>query len=201
MKWVPLTGVAFVVLAILSIAIGGGEPPDAKEPVQKIVDHYSDNKDAIQISALLAALAGVLLIFFAGYLRKVLQAAEGANGFLSALVLTGAAIMAVGLTIDQTISFALAEAADKIDPTAVQALQALWDNDFLPIAMGTIVFLLSTGLSIVIHGALPKWLGWVAILLAVLGATPAGFIAFVASALWIAVVSIMLKMRGEPAPA
>ena len=54
-EWlIPLTGVAFVVLAIVTIAFGGGEPPEAKEGAQKIVDHYVDNKDAIQISSLIS---------------------------------------------------------------------------------------------------------------------------------------------------
>ena len=78
MRWAPLTGVAFIVVAIIAFAIGG-EPPEADQPVREIVSHYVDNKDSIQVSSALAALAGVLLVFFAGYLRKVLQAAEGSE--------------------------------------------------------------------------------------------------------------------------
>ncbi len=200
MNWAPLTGVAFIVVAIVAVAIGG-EPPDVEEPVREIVDHYVDNKDSIQLSAALATVASAALIFFAAYLRKVLQAVEGPNGFLSALALTGAAIMGVGIAIDATISFALAEAADDIRPVAVQALQALWDNDFLPIALGAFVFLLSVGLCVVIYGGLPKWLGWVAILLAIIGVTPIGFVAFLGSALWVLIVSILLTLRSRPAEA
>jgi hypothetical protein len=39
------------------------------------------------------------------------------------------------------------------------------------------------------------WLGWVAIVLAILGGTPAGFIAFLASRIWILVISVMLTLR------
>jgi len=126
--WAPLTGVAFVVVAIVG-AIIGGEPPDADSPVQEIIDHYTDNKTSIEV-----------------------------------------------------------------------ALQALWDNDFIPLALGTEVFLISTGLSIVRHAALPKWLGWVALVLAVVGFTPIGFVAFGGAGLWIAVVSVMLAVRARPAP-
>jgi hypothetical protein len=195
----PLTGVAFIVLAIISVAIMGGEPPGADDPVQEIVNHYVDNKDSIEASAFVGGLAAALLIFFAGYLRKVLSAAEGQQGYLSALVLVGAAILALGLTIDGTISIALAESADDINPTAVQALQALWDNDFLPIALGTIVFFYSAGASILATGVLPKWLGWVAILFGVLGVTPIFFIGLLGGAVWVLVVSIMLAMQTRPA--
>ncbi len=199
MNWGALTGLGFVAVAILAFAIGG-EPPEATEPVSEIVGHYTDDKDSIEIGAALATLAGVLLIFFAGYLRQVLEAADDSGSFLPAVVLVGAAVMAVGVAIDAMISFALAEAAGDIRPTAVQALQALWDNDFFPIALGTTVLMLATGLSVILHGGLPKALGWAAILFGVVGLTPVGFIGFLGSAVWIVVVSVLL-MRRKPAPA
>jgi len=195
-----LTGVAFIVVAIVE-AIIAGEPPDAESPVQEIVDHYTDNKDAIEAGSFVGAAASVLLVFFGAYLRSVFSAAEGPGGILSALVLVGTAVVAVGLAIDITINIALAEAVDDIEPAAVQALQALWDNDFVPLALGSLIFLISSGLSILRHGALPKWLGWVALVLAVIGFTPIGFVAFIGAGLWIAVVSVMLTMRARAATA
>ena len=192
--WVPLTGVAFVVLALVAVFVGG-EPPDADSPVQEIVDHYRDNEDAIFAGALLLGLAGTLLIFFAGVLRKVLREAEGEGGVLSLVAFAGAVVLAIGAAIDGTISIALADKADTIDPAAVQALQALWDNDFLPLAMGTAVFLFASGLSIVRHAALPKWLGWAAILFAVISLTPIGFAGFIGGAVWILVVSVLLTLK------
>jgi hypothetical protein len=200
-RLVPLTGVLFLVLLIASFAIGG-EPPEASEDVGEIVDHYVDNKDSIIIGAIGSGLAAVALVFFGGYLSRTLSDAQGGRGFLPSVVLAGTAIIAVGAGIDGTISFALAEAVEDIDPAAVQALQALWDNDFLPIMIGILVFLLSAGLAIIQSGALPRWLGWVALVLVVLGATPIGFVAFVGSAIWILIVSIMLSVRaGRAQPA
>jgi Domain of unknown function (DUF4386) len=200
--WTPLAGVAFLVVLIVSFLVGG-EPPDASEPAQEIVDHYVDNKDAVQIGAALSTLAALLLVFFAGILRRVLRAAEGVGGTLSAVAFAGAIIMATGAAIDASISFALADRAEDIDPVAVQALQALWDNDFFPIALGSSVLLLGAGLSIVRHGALPRWLGWVGIVLAVIGMTPIGFVGFLGGALWVLVVSVLLtlRMRAEAPPA
>jgi hypothetical protein len=200
-EWlVPLTGIAFVVVVIISFVIGG-EPPGADDSAQEIVDHYLDNKDSIQIGAVLGTIAGTLLIFFFGYVRKILRAAEGESGMLPLLVVVGAAIIAIGAAIDGTISFAIAEAADDIEPASVQTLQALWDNDFLPFALGSQVLWWAVGISIVRHGALPKWLGWIAILFGVVSLTPLGFFAFMAGAIWILIVSVMLtvRARGESA--
>ena len=201
-EWlIPLTGALFVALLILSFVVGG-EPPDADEPVQEIVDHYVDNDVEIWISALIGGLAALSLVFFGAYLRKVFSAAEGPGGMLSPLMLVGAAIMAVGAGIDMTILVALAEAAEDIDPAAVQALQALWDNDFVPIAIGIEVLFISVGLATVKYGVLPKWLGWFVLVLAVVGLTPVGFIAFPLGGLWVIVVSVLLavRARGTPAP-
>ncbi|MGH2957941.1 MAG: hypothetical protein ACRDL6_13220 [Solirubrobacterales bacterium] len=200
-EWLaPLTGVAFIVFAIVGFALSG-EPPTADDPVEEIVAFYSDDKDSIQFGAALVGMAATLLVFFFGYLRRVLRAAEGEGGVLSAVSFAGAVIVAVGAAIDSTILFALAEAADDVDPVAVQALQALWDNDFMPLAVGTQLVLLATGLSVVRHGALPKWLGWVAIVLGVIAVTPIGFAAFLGMAIWILIVSILLSMRARSGPA
>lgn len=198
-EWLaPLTGVAFVVVLIIGFLVAG-EPPDVKDPPQKIIDHYIDNKDSVQIGVLLEMIAAALLLFFAGYLRKVLRAAPGEGGMLPAVALAGATVMAAGAAFDGMISFVLAESADDIGPAAVQALQALWDNDWPPIALGAAVLLLASGLSIALYGSLPRWLGWVAILLGVVGLTPLGFVAFMGGGLWVLIVSILLTLRARAA--
>ena len=197
-RFAPLTGVAFLVFLILSFVIAG-EPPEAKDPVQDVVNHYVDNKDSVMVGAILSGVAAMFLVFFAGVLRRTLRDAEGPGGILSAVAFAGAIILATGAALDGTISIALAERADDIDPVAVQALQALWDNDFLPLALGSTLFMLASGLSIVRHGALPRWLGWIAILLAVISMTPLGFAGFLGSALWILVVSLLLTFAQRPA--
>lgn len=196
----PLTGALFLVLLIASFIIAG-EPPDADEDVQEIVDHYVDNKTATEIGAMVGGIAAISLVFFGAYLRKLFSGALGGDSMLPGVILVGTSIIAVGGAIDGTISFALAEAADDIEPTAVQAMQALWDNDFLPIALGIVIYLLAAGLAAVRSGAIPAWLGWIAIALAVIGVTPIGFVAFMGAALWTLIVSVLLSIRGRRATA
>jgi hypothetical protein len=196
-EWlVPLTGVAFVVFVIVGFAIGG-EPPGADEGAEEVVEFYADNKDSVQFGAALAAIGGTFLVFFFGYLRKVLRAAEGGGGMLSLVAFVGAVIFATGIAIDTMLSFAMAEAADDVEPGAVLALQTLWDNDFMPLALGVQVLLLASGISIARHGALPKWLGWVAIAFGVIAITPIGFVSFMAAGIWVLVVSILLAVRAR----
>jgi hypothetical protein len=196
-EWLaPLTGVAFIVLAIISIIVGG-EPKDATHPATEIVDWYIDNKDSVEISAFIGVAALALLVFFGAYLRNVLREAAGGTDMLSLVSFIGLVLVAVGVAIDTTISLAIAERADDIDPIAVQSLQALWDNDFVPIALGALIFLWATGISVVRSGALPKWIGWIMIVLGIVALTPLGFAAFLGAAVLILVISVLLTMRAR----
>ena len=197
-EWlVPLTGVVFFVLVVIAFVVGG-EPPDPSDAsVQEIIDFYVENEGSVILGAALATVAATFLVFFFGYVRTVLRAAEGDRGMLSLVSFAGAVIVAIAIAVDSTISFALAETVDDVDPTAVQALSALWSNDFLPFALGVQVLLLATGLSAIRHGALPKWLGWIALLLAVIAVTPIGFVAFLGAGVWILIVSIVLTLRAR----
>jgi hypothetical protein len=197
---VPLTGVGFVVLGIVSFIVGG-EPKSADDPVREIVDFYIDNKDSVQAGAFIGVAATVLLVFFGAYLRRVLRAGAGEGEMLSLVSFIGIAIVAVGFAIDTTILIALSEAADDINPIAVQSLQALWDNDFVPLALGVLLFLWGTGLSVIRSGVLPKWLGWVMIVLGVLGLTPLGFVSAIGAAILVLALSILLSVRARAAAA
>jgi len=187
----------FFVLVVIAFVVGG-EPPDPSDAsVQEIIDFYVENEGSVILGAALATVAATFLVFFFGYVRTVLRAAEGDRGMLSLVSFAGAVIVAIAIAVDSTISFALAETVDDVDPTAVQALSALWSNDFLPFALGVQVLLLATGLSAIRHGALPKWLGWIALLLAVIAVTPIGFVAFLGAGVWILIVSIVLTLRAR----
>jgi hypothetical protein len=201
-EWlVPLlTGVGFIVLGILSFVIGG-EPKSADDPVREIVDFYVDNKDSLRVASFLGVAAVLLLIFFGAYLRRVLHAAGGDAEILSLVAFLGLVVVAVGFAIDITITIALVEAADDIAPAGVQALQALWDNDFVPLALGSLMFLWATGLAVIRTGVLPKWLGWVMIAFGVVGLTPIGFVAAAGAAILVLVLSIVLSLRARSAPA
>ena len=198
--WAPLIGIAFVAVIVISFAVGG-EPPDADEPVQEIVDHYVDDQDSVEIGAALSLLAAVLLVFFGSVLRQVLARGGGADSILPRVAFAGFVIIAVGAGVDASLSFALADAAEDIDPVAVQALQAYWDNDFGPFAIGSALLFWGAGLAIVRYRALPVWLGWIAILFGIASVTPAGFISFLGGAVWIIIVSVVLTLQNRREPA
>jgi hypothetical protein len=142
---------------------------------------------------LIFLLAMVALVSFASYLKSVLERGDGENGLLSRVAFIGVVVFAVGGTIDGTILVAISEAVEEIDPTQVQTLQALWDNDWVPMQFGISLLTLASGLSIVLHKSLPVWLGWLALVIGVAGLVPViGWVAFPGTGLWILIVSVML---------
>ena len=200
-RWMaPLLGVLFIVLVFVGFAVGG-EPPDTDEGADEVVQFYLDNEGSVVAGALIQGLAAVVFLFFAGVLRTVLREGPGARGTLAAISFAGAIIFATGIAIDGTISFALAEEADTegFDPVAMHALMGLWNNDWLPFAVGIITFMIATGLAIIRTGVLPRWLGWAAIVIAVVAFTPIGFVSFFGAGLFVLVISVMLALRERAA--
>jgi hypothetical protein len=205
-EWlVPLTGVLFAVLLIVSFIVQG-DVKDASHSAADVKQWYLDNKDAAEVSAFIGAVAAGVLIFYGGYLRKVF---DGAGAMLSILPLIGLTVVAVGGAIDGFILFATAERAKDLPPESVRTMQALWDNDFLPLFVGTLVFNWAVGFAVLRSGALPRWMGWAGIVFGVLSlAGPIGFVGAIGAALWVIVSSIMLSLRARrsaapasPAPA
>jgi hypothetical protein len=209
----PLTGA----LAVAALVAGGlivGDVPDATdaappaapesprpESAQEVVEFYVDNDDSVMGGSFLTGFGALLLVFFGGWLRRLLRDAEGPAGILSATAFAGTIVFATGIAVSATLNIAIADSADDIDPVAVQALNAFSWNFFIPFAVGLSLLLFSAGLSVIRHGALPTWLGWVALILGIAAYTPAGFFAAIAGGAWIVVVSIMcaVQRRGSPA--
>jgi hypothetical protein len=197
-RFAPLAGVAFVVLLVVSFIVGG-DPPDTDEPAREVLAFYRDNEGEQLASALLGAYAVVFFLFFNGILRRTLRLAEGPGGGLSATAFSGGIFIAVGGAVFSAFQFTLADQADDIGPDAIQAILALNEDFFFPLAIGVATFLIATGLSVIRSAALPRWLGWVGLVIGVVAVTPVGFIAFLASLLWVLVVSVLLTLRAGAA--
>jgi hypothetical protein len=199
----PLCGVAFVVLVLITFFLTGQGQDPAKKTAQEVVSHYTDKDTQEAISLGLISVAGIFLLFFAGWIRQVFRAAEGEGGMLSAVAFGALVVIAGGLGVAATIHLALIDAADNIDPVAVAAINQIDYDFFIPFAVGMAAFLLAAAIVVFRTGVLPRWLGWVAIVGFVVSfAGPAGFFGFVIGMLWILIVGILGATRGEgPAPA
>jgi hypothetical protein len=196
-KRAPWAGIIAVALLVAAFIIGG-ETPDIDDSTQKIVDFYSDNDTEQFIAGIVLGYSALFTILFAGALRGRLRKGEGDMENLSSLSFAGAVLIAIGMTVFAGLSITLADLGKDAEPATAQALNALNSDMFVTLAVGTSLFLITTGLGILRSGALPRWMGWVAFVIGLTALTPAGFFAFLLAFVWILIASIVM-LRGEPA--
>jgi hypothetical protein len=198
--WTALVGVAFVALfVVITILFGDGQDA-TKKTAQEVINHYKDNKTQETIGGLLVGVAAIVLLFWGGWLRRVLRAAEGEGGILSAVAFAGAIVFAGGAIVSGAIHLELADYSDNLEvvnPLVFQTLNAFEWNNFLffPVGLGTLI--LASSISAIRHGSMPKWLAWVGIAIIIVSATPVGFIGFFGAPAWILVLSVLGAVRAR----
>jgi hypothetical protein len=195
----PLTGIVFAVL--LAITFSSPSTPDVHDTGAQVIQHYQDHHGAHLLGDLCGGVAVVFFLFFISSLRSYFADKEGADG-LSRAAFAGGILIAVGGGIFTSIDVAQIDARHDITPQAAQALNVLGNDFFFPFEIGLIVFALCTGLAIIASGALPKWLGWVMVVIGIAAFTPVGFFGFFVVLVWSVIVAILIYRRtGVPAAA
>ena len=195
----PLTGIVFAVLLVVTFTTPS--TPDVHDTGQQVIQHYNDHKSAHLLGDITGGVAVVFFLFFISALRSFFKDKEGADG-LSMAAFAGGILIAVGGGLFTSLDVALIDARHDISPQAVQALNVLSNDIFFPFEIGLIVFALSIGLAIIASGALPKWLGWVMVVIGIVAFTPVGFFAFFVVLAWAAIVAILIyRQTGTTGPA
>jgi hypothetical protein len=199
-RWAPLTGVAFAVLLFVGANVSGNTPNSDASP-QKVVAYYESHRGGQHASTFLIVYSLVFGLFFAAALRSYLRGRSTEAGLIG-LGVSGMTVLAVSGATLAGISFAATDVPGKISPTAEQALNVLQNDVFFGLLIGAGLFLIGNGLAIVKSVALPRWLGWAAVLFGVVALTPIGWISLVfALPIWSVIVGVLMVIRqSAPAP-
>ena len=195
----PLTGALFSVLGLAAF-LSSHTPPGVSASGSSVIVFYKAHSSGQQSSDLLWAFAWIFLLFFAGSLRSYMRRTPETEG-LSALLLAGAAVMAAGGATYFGFDYTLAVSADHLQPAAAQALNLLALKLVFPLAVGGCVFAVASGVAILRGAPLPKWLGWLAIVIGIALASPAAVVALIVVFVWVAIVSVLVWHRGTTAAA
>jgi len=196
----PLTGIVFVVLLFLAFVVVEGDTPDLDDSAQKITSFYHDDQGKHIAAIVLVSLSTLFLGVFTVSLREFLREPGGGDFWPNVALLGGTACVA-GLLVAAGVHTALIDGGDKnISPDAMVALNAIDADDFFAFALPLGIMMLGAGAATLKAGAaLPKWMGWAAIVLFVVFFTPVGFAAFALSGIWIIIASILMYQRGGAA--
>jgi hypothetical protein len=193
-RWLALTGPLFtVVFVIVGFGLLGSTPGE-KASAQKVVDYYSSHQGRATAAALLAPLGAAILVLFGSYLRARAREA-GATGVGPTVLIGGVVLWGSGLLIGSTFGLTLVSASDHKQLQVAQTANVLSNDAWLPFVAGIAVTMLGAGMTVLSTRILPRWLGWVALVVGVVALLgPGGFAGFFIAPLWLLVAGIMLWM-------
>jgi hypothetical protein len=195
----PLTGIPFAVLLAYTF-FGTPNSPDAKDTGVQVIAHYQAHHSSHIAGDVCGGIAVVFFLFFISSLRSYFKAHEGGDG-LSMAAFAGGIMIGVGGAIFTSLDFTLASDRNHLTPAAANAINVLSNDFFWPFSIGLIVFSFAIGLAIINTGALPKWLGWVMIVVGIVGFSPIGFFSFFVIMIWSVIVAILIYRRTGAAAA
>jgi hypothetical protein len=210
--WAAVAGIAFVVLAIVSLLLPGGETFDTD---QEILDYFADDSNrARAIASLFVILAGMLafLFFLAGLCARLRRAEGEPGGWTAAALASGTAFVALqtaAISVWAAIPFTI-ENSDEfvLDPNTERVVDTLGYALFFTGLTLTAVLVAATSALALRTGVLPRWLGWVGVVVAVVMLASFLFFPLFVLLAWVLVVSIAMLARPradvsierEPAP-
>lgn len=201
-----LSGVAAIGFIVASL-IAGGATPAADAPVAQLVAFYATHAASQMVSGALLSLGALLFLVFATTIGSILWP-NGSKGPRASVVgcVAGGLVLVVGLTILAGVTVALGDVGRRLDPSALQAIHVMSQELVFSISVGTSAFLFGAGMAVLRAGAFPRWLGWSALVLGVVGAVPShvlgglldhvGFAAFAGLGVWTLIVALALA-RGS----
>jgi hypothetical protein len=196
----PILGVVFVVLVLVSIFVGSNNTPDSNWSGQRVIAFYVQHRHDQKVADLIGSISFGFLVYWTATVRSYLRRSERAEG-ASTLMLVGASLFAVGFLTVFGVDFALADVPRSLVPGAAQALNVLENDLWFGIPIGGGVWAIAGGIAILRGAQLPKWLGWVAVVLGVVVDSPALFFALFALLLWVLIVSFLVYRRSGPTAA
>lgn len=203
-------GIAFVLLESVGqglIQVGGMEPSFGA-PADEIVKFFLARDESLFMwGGYLSLLSFIALIWFLGALWAVLKRSERAAGepALLAMVAFGSGLVGTATLTGGAWAIAVFRIREGLDP---QIAQILFDLGNFAFATSWVFFaslLLAAGIGALRYGALPRWLGWSSIIIAVgllvgriFWTSQVAFTPWVLFWLWLIVVSgTLIRQAGK----
>ena len=198
-RWMVWTGPLFTGVFAIALFLEG-DTPGEKTSAADVVKHYTSHGDRELAVVFLAPLLSALLVLFASHVRTMVRDRHLVPGQGPTVMLAGAVLWASGILVGATTTLGLLSASDNGQEQVAQTLNVISASIWLPFIAGIAVTMLGAGLTVLSTHLLPRWTGWVALVVGVLSMLgPGGFVGFFAGPLWLLVAGVMLAR--EPAPA
>jgi hypothetical protein len=195
----PLSGVVFVVLAVLAIVAIGGDTPANDASAAEVLSFYDAHTVRQGVASFVFALSAPFVVFFGVSLAtKAWPEGTDRPPVWQYVLIGGSVLMGAMVLIAAWVHFALADGADnKVSAEGLQGLNVLDADTWIAFNAALGVMMLGAAGCLIPRAARHRWLGWVALVLGIALFIPfADFIALLLTLIWILVVSVML-FRGS----
>lgn len=193
-RLLPLSGVLFVVLVVLSIVFAGATP-DTDAPAAEVASFYDDEQDRQRLAAFALAASIPFLLIFASSLAGFRRPGDVQSRAVWRRVLLGGSIVAAAMIAVSVLThLALTDGADReVAPDGLQALNALDGHVLYAFIAAIGVMMLGAAGWFVGREGIHGWLGWAALVLGIGLFIPfVAFLPLLLSGVWIIVASIAL---------
>lgn len=188
-----LTGPVFAVCFIVAAFALEGSTPGEKATGQEVVEYYNAHQGRTLAQAFLGPALALLLVIFFSHLRTLARERSIAPGPGPTIMISGATLWGAGMLLGSMLSLGVASSADHGQPQIAQTLNVLNNDSWIPFIGGLAVTLVGAGITVLSAEMLPRWLGWVAVVVGVISvAGPGGFLGFFVAPLWTLVAGSFL---------
>lgn len=200
-RWLPLSGVVFVVLAVVAIVGIGGDTPDSEASAAKVSSFYGAHHHRQTVAGFVLMAAVPFLIFFGVSLASALWPRDAGRRPFWPIVLAAGSVLAAGaFAVSAFIHVALADAAGTVTEGTLQGLNVLDGDTWVAFNGALGVMMLGAAGSLIPAARGYRVLGWVALVAGVALFIPwADFFALLVTAIWLLVASVMLFRRAPEA--
>jgi hypothetical protein len=197
-----LGGLGFAVASIAGdVAIGPF--PGPATPASQLVPFYAAHHAQVLASGMLLGLSGIFFVPFGLAVWARIRQAP-ASPLLSGLAVIATTMVALTTLAGAGVYGVLGDigAQPGISPAALQAWHIMGSEGSLADGASTFLFLLTAALAGLAARAVPRWLAWPALLLAVLSLLPGpfGFLASLVFLAWTAAAGITLLVAHQSRP-
>jgi hypothetical protein len=198
-RWLVWTGPLFTIVFAVAVFALEGSTPGEKASAREVMDYYNAHQGRTLTTVFLSPLLAALLVLFASHVRTMVRDRHLVPGPGPTVLLAGAVLWASGILIGSTVSLAVSTASDHGQEQVALTMNVLCNDVWLPFIAGIAVTMLGAALTVLGTGILPRWMGWVALVVGVVSlAGPGGFVGFFVGPLWLLAAGIMLARAPVP---
>jgi hypothetical protein len=202
-KLLPLSGIVFVVVVVLGVAVLGADTPPSTASGGELLQYYDEHQVREAVASFIFAATVPFLVLFAVTLATALWPVEpGPRPVWEIVMIGGSVLTGAVILVTAAVHFALTDGAtNNASPDGLQALALVDGNTWVAFNAGLGVMMLGAAGALIPRLGVYRWLGWVALVLGVALFIPfADFIALLLTLVWILVVSALLFRAPAEAP-